>query len=129
MRVLGAGAAVIYKHSEGVVAGRGARAQGDRLRSAEVLTWFSTSSTKPARPRQRTGCCSLRTALASICRTRSRVTEKILPDLFQGVGIAVGQAVTQPQDFAFAVVQPFEHAGHALLEQSWVMSANGSSLR
>ena len=27
----------------------------------------------------RTGCCSLRTAFASICRTRSRVTLKIRP--------------------------------------------------
>ena len=29
--------------------------------------------------RERKGCCSFRTALDSICRTRSRVTEKTLP--------------------------------------------------
>ena len=34
---------------------------------------------KAAQCLARNGCCSLRTALASICRTRSRVTEKICP--------------------------------------------------
>src|SRR5205814_1283476 len=34
-------------------------------------------SRKPSSCRLRTGCCSLRTALASICRTRSRVTLKM----------------------------------------------------
>ena len=36
-------------------------------------------SRKPSSFRARTGCCSLRMALASTCRTRSRVTLKILP--------------------------------------------------
>jgi len=36
-------------------------------------------SRKPWSLRARTGCCSLRMALASTCRTRSRVTLKILP--------------------------------------------------
>ena len=36
-------------------------------------------SRNPKSFRDRVGCWSLRTALASICRTRSRVTEKILP--------------------------------------------------
>ena len=36
-------------------------------------------SRKPSSCRLRTGCCSLRTALASIWRTRSRVTLKIRP--------------------------------------------------
>lgn len=39
----------------------------------------SRPSTKLARARARYGCWSLRTAFDSICRTRSRVTEKILP--------------------------------------------------
>ncbi len=52
--------------------------------SSASLSLMSTAgatmrSKKPDSLRERTGCCSLRTALASICRTRSRVTEKILP--------------------------------------------------
>src|SRR5262245_22841996 len=40
---------------------------------------ISSPSRKPTRARVRYGCCNLRTAFDSIWRTRSRVTEKILP--------------------------------------------------
>ena len=48
--------------------------------SAAYLSISSSSpSMKPASLRLRTGCCSLRMALASTWRTRSRVTLKIRP--------------------------------------------------
>ncbi len=39
----------------------------------------STPSRNPVSARDRYGLCSFRTAFDSICRTRSRVTEKIFP--------------------------------------------------
>ena len=44
-----------------------------------VISGQPVLSRKPSSCRLRTGCCSLRTALASIWRTRSRVTLKIRP--------------------------------------------------
>ena len=50
---------------------------------SKTITAFPVQCLAPSRNpssiRLRTGCCSFRTALASICRTRSRVTLKIRP--------------------------------------------------
>src|SRR4051794_11912772 len=43
---------------------------------------------------------------------------KNLADLFQRVGVAVGQAVAEFEDFAFAVVELFEHHGNPRLEHA-----------
>ena len=48
-------------------------------KSIIVYALSARPSTKPSSLRLRTGCWSLRMAFASICRTRSRVTLKILP--------------------------------------------------
>src|SRR5438067_1550725 len=45
----------------------------------QLLCLFFSPSRKPSSCRLRTGCCSLRTAFASIWRTRSRVTLKMRP--------------------------------------------------
>ena len=47
--------------------------------SRQLAALAASTSRKPLSCLARTGCCSLRTALASICRTRSRVTLKMRP--------------------------------------------------
>jgi len=63
-------------YSGDLIAGHAAARPARQIRYAAAAVGDATNG---SRYRLRTGCCSFATALASICRTRSRVTLKIRP--------------------------------------------------
>ena len=96
-------------------------------RSLAPGPWPLRQSRKPTNSWLRLGCWSLRTALASIWRMRSRVTLKMWPTSSKRVAVAVAQAVAELDDLALAVAERLQHLGDAVAEHA-LRGADGRAL-